>query len=129
MMDWNRQKQRGSEDFRKLSVEVIFLILCARTVPASPPASPGLHLGLRCFLGWSPMRRVAELCRGAALLAQRRVRALGLGGGWVEGLGVLPLGLLLLLLLFVAGQAEEEAEDGFQIAIPNLCGSAKIKSS
>lgn len=105
-------------------------MLRARTVPASPPVSPGLHLGLRCFLGWSPMRRVAELCRGAALLAQGRVRALGLGGGWVEGLGVLPLGLLLLLLLlFVAGQAEEEAEDGFQIAIPNLCGSAKIKSA
>lgn len=105
-------------------------MLCARTVPASLRASPGLHLGLRCFLGWSPMRRVAELCRGAALLAQRRVRALGLGSGWVEGLGVLPLGLLLLLLLlFVAGQAEEEAEDGFQIAIPNLCGSAKIKIS
>lgn len=64
------------------------------------------------------MRRVAELCRGAALLAQGRVCALGLGGGWDGGL---PLGLLLLLL--VAGQAEEEAEDGFQITIPNLCGS------
>ena len=66
------------------------------------------------------MRRVAELCRGAALLAQGRVCALGLGSGWKRGLGVLPLSLLLLL--FVAGQAEEEAEDGFQIAIPDLCG-------
>lgn len=68
------------------------------------------------------MRRVAELGRGAALLAQGRVCALGLGGGggWERGLGVLPLGLLLLL--FVAGQAEEEAEDGFQITITNLCG-------
>lgn len=111
------------------SVKVTFLMLYAKTVPASPRASPGLHLGLRCFLGWSPMRRVAELCRGAALLAQRRVCALGLSSGWVEGLRVLPLGLLLLLLLFVAGQAEEEAEDGFQIAIPNLCGLAKIESS
>lgn len=69
------------------------------------------------------MRRVAELGRGAALLAQGRVRALGLGGGWDRGLGVLPLGLLLLLL--VAGQAKEEAEDGFQITIPNLCGSGR----
>lgn len=66
------------------------------------------------------MRRVAELCRGAALLAQGRVCALGLGSGWKRGLGVLPLSLLLLL--FVAGQAEEEAEDGFQITIPDLCG-------
>lgn len=71
------------------------------------------------------MRRVAELCRGAALMAQGRVRALGLGGERERGLGVLPLGLLLLL--FVAGQAEEEAEDGFQIAIPNLCGSGRRK--
>lgn len=30
------------------------------------------------------------------------------------------MALGLLLLLFVAGQAEEEAEDGFQISIPNL---------
>lgn len=65
------------------------------------------------------MRRVAELGRSAALLAQRRVNALGLGVGWERGLGVLPLGLLLLLL-FVAGQAEEEAEDGFQITISDL---------
>lgn len=69
------------------------------------------------------MRRVAELGRGAALLAQGRVCALGLGGGWERGLGDLLLGLLLLL--FVAGQAEEEAEDGFQITIPNLCGSGR----
>jgi len=60
------------------------------------------------------MRRLAELCWGAALLAQGRVCAMGL----CRGLGVLSLGLLLLL--FVAGQAEEEAEDGFQIPIPNL---------
>lgn len=89
-------------------------------------ASPGLHLGLRCFLGCkgrSPMRRVAELGWGTALLAQGRVCALGLGSGWKRGLGVLPLSLLLLL--FVAGQAEEEAEDGFQITIPNLCGSGR----
>lgn len=66
------------------------------------------------------MRRVAELGRGAALLAQGRVCALGLSGGRESGLGVLPLGLLLLL--FVAGQAEEEAEDGFQITITDLCG-------
>lgn len=64
------------------------------------------------------MRRVAELGRGAALVAQGRVSALGLGRGREGRLGVLPLDLLLLL--FVAGQAEEEAEDGFQIAIPNL---------
>lgn len=69
------------------------------------------------------MRRVAELGRGAALLAQGGVGALGLGGGGIGGLRVLPLGLLLLL--FVAGQAEEEAEDGFQITIPNLCGSGR----
>lgn len=61
------------------------------------------------------MQRVAELGRGADLLTQC---ALGLGSKWEGGLGVLPLGLLLLL--FVAGQAEEEAKDGFQIAIPNL---------
>lgn len=48
------------------------------------------------------MRRVTELCWGAVLLAQGRVCALGL-----RGLGVLPMGLLLLL--FIAGQAEEEA--------------------
>lgn len=68
-------------------------------------ASPGLHLGLRCFLGCdgrSPMRRVTELCWGAVLLAQGWVGAVGL-----RGLGVLPMGLLLLL--FIAGQAEEEA--------------------
>lgn len=65
------------------------------------------------------MQRVAELGRGADLLTQWRVCALGLGSKWEGGLGVLPLGLLLLLL-FVAGQAEEEAKDGFQIAIPNL---------
>lgn len=64
------------------------------------------------------MQRVAELGRGADLLTQWRVYALGLGSKWEGGLGVLPLGLLLLL--FVAGQAEEEAKDGFQIAIPNL---------
>lgn len=64
------------------------------------------------------MRREAELGRGAALLAQGKVRALRLGPGWERRLGVLPLGVLLLLL--VAGQAEEEAEDGFQIAITNL---------
>lgn len=64
------------------------------------------------------MRRVAELGGGAALVTQGRVRALGLGAGWETGLGVLPLGLLLLL--FVAGQAEEEAEDGFQITIPDF---------
>lgn len=67
------------------------------------------------------MRRVAELSRGAALLAQGRVCVLG--GRWERGLGALTLGLLLLL--FVAGQAEEEAEDGFQITIPNLCGSGE----
>lgn len=87
------------------------------------PASPGLHLGLRCcFLGCGggrrPMRRVAELCWGAALVAQRRVGALG-----QVQLRVLPLGLLLLLL--EAGQAEEEAEDGFQITIPDLCMSGR----
>ncbi len=69
------------------------------------------------------MRRVAELCGGAALLAQRGVCALGLGGRWERRLRVLSLGLLLLL--FVSGQAEEEAEDGFQIAIPNLCRSER----
>lgn len=47
------------------------------------------------------MRREAELCRGAALLAQGGVCALGLGCGGERGLGVLPVGLLLLL--FVAG--------------------------
>lgn len=73
------------------------------------------------------MRRVAELCRGAALLAQGRMRALGVGDGRERGgLGVLPLGLLLLL--FVAGQAEEEAEDGFQITIPDLCGSGRRRT-
>lgn len=72
------------------------------------------------------MRRVAELCRGAALLAQGGVCALGLGGRWERRLGVLPLGLLLLL--FVPGQAEEEAEDGFQISIPDLCGSERQKT-
>lgn len=66
------------------------------------------------------MRRVTELCGGAALLAQGRVCVLGLGSGWESGLGVLPLGLLLLL--FVAGQAEEEAKYGFQITMSNLCG-------
>lgn len=56
------------------------------------------------------MRRVTELCWGAILLAQGRVGALGLAGRWKGGLGVLPMGLLLLLLLlFIAGQAEEEA--------------------
>lgn len=69
------------------------------------------------------MRRVAELGWCAALLAQRRMCALGLDVGWERGLGVLPLGLLL----FVAGQTEEEAEDGFQITIPNLCGSGRKK--
>lgn len=64
------------------------------------------------------MRSVAELCRGAALVAQRRVGALG-----QVRLRVLPLGLLLLLL--EAGQAEEEAEDGFQITIPDLCVSGR----
>lgn len=73
------------------------------------------------------MRRVAELGRGAALLAQGRVGALGLRGGLEGGLGVLPLGLLLLL--FVAGQAEEEAEDGFQITIANLCGFGRERKS
>lgn len=48
------------------------------------------------------MRRVTELCRGAALLAQGGVRALGQGGRWEGRLGVVPLGLLLLLLLLVA---------------------------
>lgn len=87
------------------------------------PASPGLHLGLRCcccggcccFLGGAgrrPMRREAELWWGAAL-GQVRLRV-----------RVLPLGLLLLLLL-EAGQAEEEAEDGFQIPIPDLCVSGR----
>lgn len=66
------------------------------------------------------MRSVAELCRGAALVAQRRVGALG--QVWLR---VLPLGLLLLLLLLEAGQAEEEAEDGFQITIPDLCVSGR----
>ena len=33
--------------------------------------------------------------------------------------------LLLLLLLLEAGQAEEEAQDGFQVAIPDLCVSEK----
>lgn len=38
----------------------------------------------------------------------------------------LRLGLLLLLLLLLeAGQAEEEAEDGFQIPIPDLCVSGR----
>lgn len=64
------------------------------------------------------MRRVAELCRGAALVAQRMVGALG-----QVRLRVLPLGLLLLLL--EARQAEEEAEDGFQITIPDLCVSGR----
>lgn len=64
------------------------------------------------------MRRLAEEGRGAALLAQGGVCALGLGCGLETGLGVLPLSLLLLL--FVAGQTEEEAEDGFQIAIADL---------
>lgn len=68
------------------------------------------------------MRRVAELSWCAALLAQRSVCALGLSTGWDRGLGGLPLGLLLL---FVAGQAEEEAKDGFQITISNLCGSGR----
>lgn len=89
-------------------------------------ASPGLHLSLCCFLGCKgrrPMRRVAELGWCAALLAQWSVCTLGLGVGWERGLGVLPLGLLL----FVAGQAEEEAKDGFQITIPNLCGSGRRK--
>lgn len=59
--------------------------------------------------------------RGAALLTEGGVGVLGLGRWWQSGLGVQPLGLLLLLLLlFVAGQAEEKAEDGFQIAISNL---------
>lgn len=62
---------------------------------------PGLHL----------LRPGAAGGRGAAagLLAELH-----------QGLVVL---LLLLLLLLVAGQAEEEAEDGFQITIPDLCGS------
>lgn len=88
-----------------------------------PASSPGLHLGLCCSLGCkgrSPMRTVTELCGGAALLAQGRVCVLRLGSGWESGLGVLLLGLLLLL--FVAGQAEEEAKDGFQITMSNLCG-------
>lgn len=66
--------------------------------------SPGLHLGLCCCLcceGGSPMRRVAELCRSAALLAQGRVYVLGLCRRCEGGLGVVPLSLLLLL--FVAG--------------------------
>lgn len=64
------------------------------------------------------MRRLAELGRGAALLGQGGMCALGLGCGWESWMGILPLSLLLLL--FVAGQAEEEAEDGFQIAIADL---------
>ncbi|TNN58931.1 hypothetical protein EYF80_030844 [Liparis tanakae] len=67
------------------------------------------------------MRREAELGRGAALLAQGGVGARRLGPGGGGRRGVLPLGVLLLLL--VAGQAEEEAEDGFQIAITDLCGA------
>lgn len=51
-------------------------------------------------------------------MAQRMVGALG-----QVRLRVLPLGLLLLLL--EAGQAEEEAEDGFQITIPDLCVSGR----
>ena len=54
------------------------------------------------------MRRLAELCWSAALLAQGRVAASGLCCGWGSGLGVVSLGLLLLL--FVTGQAEEGNE-------------------
>lgn len=66
------------------------------------------------------MRGEAELCWGAALLAHWGVGALGQVRLRVR---VLPLGLLLLLL--EAGQAEEEAEDGFQITIPDLCVSGR----
>lgn len=72
------------------------------------------------------MRRRAELCRSAALLAQGRVGVLALCRRRESRLGILPLSLLLLL--FVAGQAEEEAEDGFQIAIPDLCGISDINA-
>lgn len=59
-------------------------------------------------------RVAAELGRGAGLLAQGRLRALGLGVK--VGLGVLAVGLLLL----VARQAEEEPQNGLQIPIPDL---------
>lgn len=62
------------------------------------------------------MRRLAELSRGAALVAEGGVTALSLCRGGETGLEA----LLLLLLLFVAGQAKKEAEDGFQIPIADL---------
>lgn len=61
------------------------------------------------------MRRLAEMSRGTALVAEGGVTALRLCCGGETGLQV------LLLLLFVAGQAEKEAEDGFQIPIADLC--------
>lgn len=64
---------------------------------------PGLHL-----------LRLAGRCCGAAAAAA----AAGLLAELHQRLVVL---LLLLLLLLVAGQDEEEAQDAFQVAIPDLC--------
>lgn len=94
--------------------------------PGCRTGQSGLHLGLCCSLGlgrWAgrPMRMLAELGGGAALLAQWGVRvggALAVGRELRRGLGVTLV--VVLLLLLVAGQAEEEAQDGFQIPVADL---------